>query len=96
VGATAVALSPRAREIARKGAVYGLAGTLKAGDILYSTASGAVRGAQSAVAGDSSAGARPAAAQSRSDGAGARSGSSRTRKPAGQQRKQTRTAASNS
>jgi hypothetical protein len=68
-----MALSPRAREIARKGAVVGLAGTLKAGDILYSTASGAVKGAQSAVTGSDGAG---ASSQRRSSTSKASSGGS--------------------
>jgi hypothetical protein len=50
VAATAVALSPRARRIARQGAVYGLAGAIKAGDVVLSTARGAMRGAQQGVA----------------------------------------------
>ncbi len=43
------ALSPRAREVARKGAVYGLAGVLKVGDVVVGTARGAVRGASEGV-----------------------------------------------
>jgi hypothetical protein len=46
VAATAAAMSPRAREAVRKGAVYGLAGMLKAGDVVVGTARGAARGAQ--------------------------------------------------
>src|SRR5918998_5905304 len=49
VAATATVLSPRAREVARKGAVYGLAGVLKAGDVVFSTARGAARGAEQGV-----------------------------------------------
>jgi hypothetical protein len=45
VGATAVAVSPKVRGVARKGAVYGLAGALTAADVLASTARGAARGA---------------------------------------------------
>lgn len=45
IAATATALSPRARELARQGAVYGLAGMLKAGDVVVGTARGAARGA---------------------------------------------------
>lgn len=51
VAATATALSPRAREVVRKGAVYGLAGVLKAGGVLVSTARGAAQGAQEGVTG---------------------------------------------
>jgi hypothetical protein len=53
VGATAVALSPKARRFARKGAVYGLAGALKVGDVVSSTARGAARGAREGVQGQS-------------------------------------------
>jgi hypothetical protein len=45
VGATAVAASPKARGIARKGAVYGLAGAFTVADLVASTARGAARGA---------------------------------------------------
>lgn len=47
VAGTAAALSPRARSIARKGVVYGLAGVMKAGDVVASAARGAARGVQS-------------------------------------------------
>jgi hypothetical protein len=47
VAATAVAVSPRARKVARKGAVYGIAGALRAGDVVASAARGAARGARS-------------------------------------------------
>src|SRR5204862_6068645 len=49
--ATAAAVSPRARELFRRGAVYGLAGVLKAGDVVAATARGAVRGAKDGAAG---------------------------------------------
>ncbi|MBA3416893.1 MAG: hypothetical protein H0U10_16865 [Chloroflexia bacterium] len=49
VAATAVVLSPRARRLLRRGAVYGLAGALQAGDAIASFARGAARGAQEAV-----------------------------------------------
>jgi nucleoside phosphorylase len=55
IGATAAALSPRARRIARQGAVYGLAGALKLGDVVAATARGAAPGAQ-AVSSDEEAG----------------------------------------
>jgi hypothetical protein len=54
VGTTAVALSPKARSFARKGVVYGLAGALKAGDVVSATARGAARGAREGVQGQSS------------------------------------------
>jgi hypothetical protein len=51
VAATVTALSPKARDVVRKGAVYGLAGVLKAGGVLVSTARGAAHGAQEGVTG---------------------------------------------
>ena len=56
VAATALALSPDARRLARRGLVYGVAATLKAGEVVASTARGAVRGAQSGLAGEPDAG----------------------------------------
>lgn len=52
VVAAAAVFSPRARRIARQGAVYGLAGALKAGDVAVAAARGAARGAQSPQAAD--------------------------------------------
>jgi hypothetical protein len=52
VAATAAAMSPRAREFVRKGAVYGLAGMLRAGDVVVGTAKGAARGAQEGFSAD--------------------------------------------
>ena len=46
VAATAIVLSPRARRVLRRGAVYGLAGALRAGDAVASFARGAARGAK--------------------------------------------------
>ena len=70
VGATAVAVSPKARGIARKGAVYGLAGVLTVADVVASTARGAARGAaQGAQAPSNGA---SAARPRRPQGAGAR------------------------
>ncbi len=48
--ATAAAVSPRARELLRRGAVYGLAGAMRAGDVVAAAARGAVRGARESVA----------------------------------------------
>lgn len=42
--ATAAVFSPKTRETIRKGAVYGVAGALKAGDVVAGAARGAVRG----------------------------------------------------
>jgi hypothetical protein len=69
VAATAAAFSPRARKIVRKGAVYGLAGAMKAGDVVASAARGAVRGVQSPSAAESeTAVSTPAPASRRSPG----------------------------
>lgn len=48
--ATAAAVSPRARELFRRGAVYGLAGVLRAGDVTLAAARGAARGAKDGAA----------------------------------------------
>jgi hypothetical protein len=79
VAATAAVLSPRARGMMRKGAVYGVAGALKAGDVVVSTARGAARGASQGVRGDSQDGARASGSRSRSGGSrgGSRAASSR-------------------
>jgi hypothetical protein len=61
--AVAAAVSPRVRGALRQGAVYGLAGAMKAGDVVVSTAKGAARGAQAGVSGEN--GGRPARSQSR-------------------------------
>jgi len=47
VAATAVALSPRARRLVRRGAVYGVAGALKATDVLTAAARGVASGVSS-------------------------------------------------
>lgn len=46
VAATAVALSPRVREVLHRGAVYGLAGVLAAGDAVTAFARGVGDGAR--------------------------------------------------
>jgi hypothetical protein len=79
VAATATVLSPRAREVMRRGAVYGLAGVLKAGDVVYSTARGAARGAQSGVTGHDGSAPRSRASSSRSSASSSRSSASSSR-----------------
>jgi len=61
---TAAVLSPKTRDTMRKGAVYGLAGVLKAGDVVAGAARGAVRGVRGdeAAASDGAARAADAAA----------------------------------
>jgi hypothetical protein len=66
VAATAAALSPRARRVARKGAVYGLAGALRAGDVIAAAARGAARAVQSPTAGQPAGTASAPAAKQRS------------------------------
>jgi hypothetical protein len=44
VAATAAALSPRFRRLLRRGAVYGVAGALKASDVVTAAARGVARG----------------------------------------------------
>jgi hypothetical protein len=48
VAATAAVLSPGFRRVLRRGAVYGVAGVLKATDVATATARGIARGASSA------------------------------------------------
>ena len=50
VAATAAILSPRVRKVVRRGAVYGLAGILRAGVAISSAAPGVSQGAQQAAA----------------------------------------------
>ena len=50
VAATAAVLSPRVRGALRRGAVYGLAGVLRAGDAISSAAPTVSQGAQQAAA----------------------------------------------
>jgi hypothetical protein len=71
--ATAAAMSPRVRKVARKGIVYGLAGALKAGDVAVA----AVRGAAKATEDDDMA----ASANAKST---RRQSSTRSRQPRGQ------------
>jgi hypothetical protein len=49
VAATAAVLSPPVRRVLRRGAVYGVAGALVAGDAIASFARGAARGVQQAA-----------------------------------------------
>jgi hypothetical protein len=55
VAATAAIMSPRVRGVLRKGAVYGLAGLLTAGDAIGTFARGVGRGAQQAASSTTSA-----------------------------------------
>jgi hypothetical protein len=48
VAATAAALSPGFRRVLRRGAVYGVAGVLKASDVATAAARGVARGASGA------------------------------------------------
>lgn len=74
--ATAAVLSPRTRETVRRGAVYGVAGVLKAADTVTDVAAGVVRGVRGQVAGNSG------ASSSRSAGSGSGSSGSRPRSSA--------------
>jgi hypothetical protein len=49
VAATAAVLSPPVRRVLRRGAVYGLAGAIMAGDAVSSFARGAARGVKDAA-----------------------------------------------
>lgn len=50
VAATAAVMSPRARRVLRRGAIYGIAGTLVAGDAVAAAARGVREGARQAAA----------------------------------------------
>lgn len=65
VAATAAVLSPRVRGWLRRGAVYGLAGAMMAGDAVASFAHGVAQGAHQAngASGDSGDSPEPAAAE---------------------------------
>ncbi len=77
--ATAAVFSPRTRETMRRGAVLGVAGALKAGDVVAGAARGAARGVRSQVSSDGSGGSSPRRS-SRSSGSSSRSsGSSSSR-----------------
>ena len=74
VAATAAVLSPRVRGVLRRGAVYGLAGVLRAGDAISSAAPAVSQGAQQAAASAAStvqdvAGQARAAAEGSTEGA---------------------------
>ncbi|MBV9469847.1 MAG: hypothetical protein JOZ57_11445 [Abitibacteriaceae bacterium] len=49
IAATAALSSPKVREVARRGMVYGLAGAMMAGDFMMSFAQGVARGAKQAA-----------------------------------------------
>jgi hypothetical protein len=70
VAATAALFSPRVRKVLRRGAVYGVAGALMAGDAVTAFARGVSRSAQQAAAAASQAAPAPArnAAQPSTDG----------------------------
>jgi hypothetical protein len=73
VAATAALMSPRARQVMRRGAVYGLAGVLKAGDVAASAARGVASGVRETAAPPEEAAAeRPHAARGGSHAAGRR------------------------
>lgn len=78
--ATAAVVSPKTRERLRQGAVYGLAGVLKAGDVAAGAARGLVRGVRGS--GDSATGSEPAggAAAATTPSRPAAGGSSRSRR----------------
>jgi hypothetical protein len=52
VAATALVFSPRVRGVVRRGAVYGVAGVLKAGDAVTSAGRGVARGVRGARNGE--------------------------------------------
>jgi hypothetical protein len=85
--ATAALLSPRVREVARKGAVYGVAGVFTAGRAIAGVARGAVDGVGAAMS--SSRGTR-SAAQSNPSRSRAASTASRSRSTASRAKPRTK------
>lgn len=79
--ATAAAVSPKARDLFRRGAVYGLAGVLRTGDLAAAAARGAVRGVKSE--GSSSNGRAPRRTPARSTSASSRAKPARTSQRSG-------------
>ena len=63
VAATAALASPRVRAVMRRGAVYGLAGVLKAGDMAASAARGVAAGVRAGEAEEAPAAAKAEAAR---------------------------------
>jgi nucleoside phosphorylase len=61
VTATAALFSPRVRGVLRRGAVYGLAGALRAGDVATSAARGLANGVRGSSDGSAPSARRPAA-----------------------------------
>jgi hypothetical protein len=84
VAVTAAVASPKARRIMRQGAVYGLAGILKAGDGLAAFGRGVGRGMQQAASasGEKAAAAADEASDASSPAARARNSRARTEKHA--------------
>ncbi len=78
--ATAAVFSPRTRETLRRGAVLGVAGVLKAGDVVAGAARGASRGVRSQVSSNGSGG---GPSRSRTASASASSGSRSARAKGG-------------
>lgn len=80
--ATAAVFSPKTRETIRRGAVYGVAGAIKAGDVVAGAARGVTRGIRGeqarSTSSNGSSGARASGAR-RSSPSRSRSGRSRTR-----------------
>jgi hypothetical protein len=87
VAATAAALSPKVRGWARQGAVYGLAGAMKTGDVLFATARGAAHGAREGISGNHHE-TRPASASRAASSSSRPSAASRSQRKTGSARAQ--------
>ena len=81
--ATAAVFSPRTRETLRRGAVLGVAGVLKAGDVVAGAARGASRGVRSQVSSNGSGGGPSRSAPGRTASASTSSGSRSARAKGG-------------
>lgn len=71
VAVTAALFSPRVRKVLRRGAVYGVAGALMAGDAIAAFAKGVGQGAQHAAASATQAATATAQSAAKSSGNGA-------------------------
>jgi hypothetical protein len=83
--ATAAVLSPKTRGAIRKGAVYGIAGALKVGDVVAGAARGVVHGVrgEETTASDAAASGSPSATAESADSSGGATRARRSTRSAG-------------
>lgn len=88
--ATAAAVSPRARDLFRRGAVYGLAGVLRSGDVAVAAARGAVRAARAESGARSKGPSRTPSRAGQSRATSARTGQAKRSKQSGSRQRSRR------